>query len=121
MICGNRQRDAFGQSLAARQTIGIRYQVPIGRAAEVDLGNRLQRVACAHDMALHGAAGNAVTAELAQAVVGDLGQAGITGIDHQDEGVQCDGGAGNQFGIGRQLGLDVGDYFGLGGGLWRER
>ena len=49
----NRQRDAFGQSLTARQAIGIRNQVPVGRAAEVDLGNRLQRIAWAHDMALH--------------------------------------------------------------------
>ena len=68
-------------------------------------------------MALHRAAGNAVAAELAQAVVGDLREAGGAGIDHQDEGVQRDGGAGDYFSVGRQLGLDVGDDFGLGGWL----
>ena len=50
-----------------------------------------------------------------------MAKAGVAGIDHQDEGVQRDGGTGDQLGVGRQLGLDVGDYFGLGGGLRRER
>ena len=39
---------------------------------------------------------------------------GVAGIDHQDEGVQCDGSAGDEFCVWRQLGLDVGDDFGLG-------
>lgn len=38
-----------------------------------------------------------------------VGQAGVAGIDHQDEGVQLDLASGNYLGVGQQLGLDVGD------------
>ena len=41
------------------------------------MGNALERVGGAHHMALHRACGNAVAAELAQAVVGD--SAGLVG------------------------------------------
>lgn len=68
-------------------------------------------------MALHRVAGHAVAAKLAQAVVGDLTQARVAGVRHQDEGVQRDGG--DDFGVWRRLGPDLSDDLGLGGLLRR--